>query len=280
MAKSLLYGKKICAGLLYVSLSLGCLFFLFGGAHAQQDLLENAFYPAKTYQTIVDLGNTKNAVGNELLRQSVGVQNSLGLWCFVNNQRVSDSELDTQISTYGSSLDRPSFCQQILWWTYNATLGNNLTTTQAPLIVSIAKWMLRITIVLSITMVIFNGIMYIIEAAKGAEVKDTAKNLWYIAGGILLALLSLGIINLITSLTASSLQTTWTSQWCFINGSLLVWDNLKKYICENSNFGTSYTWTWDANRLLNRCTRNGTRTAITDTEMTSKCIELWWTYQP
>ncbi|GEM_PF-5294308 len=79
MAKSLLYGKKICAGLLYVSLSLGCLFFLFGGAHAQQDLLENAFYPAKTYQTIVDLGNTKNAVGNELLRQSVGVQNSLGL---------------------------------------------------------------------------------------------------------------------------------------------------------------------------------------------------------
>ncbi|MEI8090695.1 MAG: hypothetical protein WCG98_00045 [bacterium] len=40
------------------------------------------------------------------------------------------------------------------------------TTKQAPLIVRIAKWMLRITIVLSISMVIFNGVMYMVESAN------------------------------------------------------------------------------------------------------------------
>jgi hypothetical protein len=54
-------------------------------------------------------------------------------------------------------------------------------------------------------MVIYTGIMYIIEASKGAEVTNARDNLMYIIGGVLLALMSLGLINLITSLTVSSL---------------------------------------------------------------------------
>lgn len=64
---------------------------------------------------------------------------------------------------------------------------------------------MRITMVLSVTMVIFNWIMWIIESAKWAEVKDAKKNIVLIVVGIIIALMSLSIINLITSLTVSSL---------------------------------------------------------------------------
>ena len=41
--------------------------------HAE-DLLEKAFYPAKTYETVIDLGSTKNAVGNQIFKENVVVQ--------------------------------------------------------------------------------------------------------------------------------------------------------------------------------------------------------------
>jgi len=37
---------------------------------------------------------------------------------------------------------------------------------QAPLIVRITKFLLRMTIVLSITMILYNGILWVIESAK------------------------------------------------------------------------------------------------------------------
>jgi amino acid transporter len=54
-------------------------------------------------------------------------------------------------------------------------------------------------------MVIFNGIMWIIESSKWSEVKDAKKNITLIIMGIIISLMSLGIINLISSLTVSSL---------------------------------------------------------------------------
>jgi len=33
--------------------------------------------PSKTHETIINLGNTKDAVGNEILRESVGLQEML-----------------------------------------------------------------------------------------------------------------------------------------------------------------------------------------------------------
>ena len=64
--------------------------------------------------------------------------------------------------------------------------------------------------VLAVTMVIFNGIMWIIESAKGVEVKDAKKNITLIVVGILIALMSLSIVNLISSFTISSLSSTST----------------------------------------------------------------------
>jgi len=47
-----------------------CLFTVYLQTHAE-DLLEKAFFQAKTHETVINLGNTPNAVGNEFLRESV-----------------------------------------------------------------------------------------------------------------------------------------------------------------------------------------------------------------
>ena len=240
------------------------------------DLLEKAFAPSIQNESIINLWAGKNAVGNEVLREGVNVQQSFGIGCFVNNQHISPGDLTAQKTALWSTLTNSEFCQQILG-------GDNdvpVLQTEAPLIVRIAKFLLRITMVLAVTMVLFNGIMWIIESSKWAEVKDAKQNIILIVSGILIALMSLWIINLISSLTVSSLgtQSSW-SAWCIINQSVLMGDNLKKYICENSTFWTTFTWTRHPDHIGNRCERGGSYKAITDSEMISKCIELGGTYQ-
>lgn len=182
-----------------VCLLIFCFLNIYLEIHAE-DLLEQAFAPAKTYQTITNLWNTKNAVGNEVFVAAVQSQDSLGQWCFVNWTKVSwTTEFDSQRAL--TNLWESEFCQQVLWWDRNVPAF----TQQEPLIIRITKWLLRITIVLSITMVIYNGIGYIIESAKWGEVKDATKNIMLIVGWILLALFSLVIINLLRSVTLSSL---------------------------------------------------------------------------
>jgi len=164
------------------------------------DLLETIFQPAKSQETIINLWNTSDAVWNEVFREWVWVQAGLG--CFVAWQKISKSEIEKQKSDLWSNLWNKEFCEQILWWEQNVLA----LTTQAPLIVRITKFLLRITMVLSVTMVIFNGVMYITEAAKWWDVKSATKNLWYVALWILLALMSLWIINLINSVTISTFK--------------------------------------------------------------------------
>ncbi len=187
--------------LIWWFLFLICISTIYLETHAE-DLLEKAFYQAKVHETVINLWDTTNAVGNEILREWVGIQDWFGQWCFVDWNRLSTNDIEDQKNTYWSSLSNQSFCEQVLWWDWDVPA----LTTQAPLIVRIAKWLLRITIVLSITMVIYNGVLYIVESAKWGEVKNATKNIWLIVAGILIALLSLGIINLISSITISTLQ--------------------------------------------------------------------------
>lgn len=166
-----------------------------------EDLLEKAFKPAMNNETIINLWAGKNAVGNEILKEWVGVQDNLWRWCFVQWQRITDAELSNQKSNAWYNENIQAFCTQILWGEYNISA----ITTEAPLIVRITKFILRITMVLAVTMVIFNGIMWIIESAKWWEVKDAKKNIVLIVVWILIALMSLSIVNLISSLSISSL---------------------------------------------------------------------------
>jgi hypothetical protein len=132
------------------------------------------------------------------------VAQNLGQGCFVQGQRLTNAEIDAKKDAAWFAGTRQQTCEQILWG--NRDLPNDeILTSQAPLVVRITKFLLRITIVLSITMVIYSGVMYIVESSKGAEVKETTNNLMYIVGWVLLALMSLSLIQLITSLSVSSL---------------------------------------------------------------------------
>jgi hypothetical protein len=105
------------------------------------------------------------------------------------------------MTSVGFAWAKEDFCQEVLWGDYYV----DVVQKEAPLIVRFAKFLLRITMILSVTMVIYNGIMWIIESSKWAEVKDAKKNISLIVVGILISLMSLGIINLISSITVSSL---------------------------------------------------------------------------
>jgi len=172
----------------YISIFLLSLVMEFSmNQSSAEDLMTKIFQPAQSQNAIINLWNSANAVGNEVFREGVGIQDNFGMGCFVNWQVISSSSLSSQKSDLWSSLSDREFCEQILWWDMNVPV----TTKQAPLIVRITKFLLRITMVLSVTMVIYNGVMYIIEASKWWDVKDATKNLWYVALWILLALMSL-----------------------------------------------------------------------------------------
>lgn len=130
-----------------------------------QDLMEKAFEPAKLNDAILNLWDTKESVGNTILRK--------------NTIMTVDFDDETE-----------------------------LFSKQEPLIVRITKLILRITMVLSVTMIIVNGIKYMIDVSNGKEFlsNDSIKKLTNIAIGIILALASVGIINLISSITYSSLD--------------------------------------------------------------------------
>lgn len=127
-----------------------------------EDLMEKAFTPAREYDTIVDMWNTKNAVWNEVLKDWVSVSISLKDWV---------------------SLEK-----------------------KAPLLVRITKLLLRLIVVLAITMIIYSGINYILQSTSGGDTKWSTKNLMLIVWWIVLALLSLAIIQLINSFTINSLN--------------------------------------------------------------------------
>lgn len=196
------HGKKIIVWLF----TLVILSINISSTFAVRDIMDVMFEPAKWYEKILDLGDTKNAVGNEIFKESTQLwfNENFGNGCFVNGQLIPSETLENQIkeSWYQGS-DR-SFCQDVLWGDMDISVLDG--EKQAPLIVRITKFLLRITVVLSITMVLYNGILWVIESAKWGDVKDAKDNIIYVVGGILLALSSVALINLISSITLSSLN--------------------------------------------------------------------------
>lgn len=53
--------------------------FLFSCTSLYADLLDTAFQPSKNLDQIITIGNTKNAVGNEVFRGSTEINAQIGL---------------------------------------------------------------------------------------------------------------------------------------------------------------------------------------------------------
>lgn len=202
-----MYNKNLYKKIFWISLLFG-LFTLVGNTFAAKDIMEVMFEPAKTHEKIIDLGTTKTAVGNEVFREStqLGFDVNFSNICTVNWQRISEWVLSDQAKSNWYNGNNSDYCEQVLWGDYEKHLISWTSQTQAPLIVRITKLLLRLTVVLAITMVLYNGIKWIVESAKWGDVKEAKENLIYIIGGILLALSSVALINLISSVSISSLN--------------------------------------------------------------------------
>ena len=71
--------------------------------------------------------------------------------------------------------------------------------------------LLSLVIALSITMILYNGMMYIIQTWQWKEAKDLTKNIAYIVIWILVALFSVVIITLIQSIPSTLDDWRWSS---------------------------------------------------------------------
>ena len=120
------------------------------------DLMQQAFCMANMRDNIIDLGNTKTAVGGVFFQGETEIK--LKLW-----------RDPIKIGQKGS------------------------------IVVRITRFALMLTIVLAVTMIIFNGMQYIIKSGTGEDPKKVQTNLVYVVVGIILALLSVVLINLLRS---------------------------------------------------------------------------------
>lgn len=83
----------------------------------------------------------------------------------------------------------------IKWWT-DVISGKNSPS----IIIKVTRLLLILTTTLSITMILYNWLIYIIQTGQGKEWKSLVKNVMFIIIGILVALFSVVIINLIQSI--------------------------------------------------------------------------------
>lgn len=253
--------KHLFIYILTLVFSVGGLFLL--SQTFAQDLMEQAFHTARSYDAIIDLGTTKDAVWNEVLRESVTVWMNDNLWqgCFVNGQYIAVDE--TQCAELWGDRDIQAID----------------VSSKAPLLVRITKFLLRMTIVLSITMIIYSSVKYMVEVLNWKDWKSAAakKDIARIAGWVIIALMSVGIINLIVSIPKSSITTSDDLSsfeiWCQVDATIIAGNELKQRVCENIFEGD-----WKNDRIWNRCRIDWEREPVRDDDMKSACInELWWT---
>lgn len=235
------------------------------------DLMKKAFEAAMSHDTVIDMWNTKSQVWKTLLREKTVTEVNL------REEKCVDP---TNWSTIEAWMNNQEECEE-LWWKREKKLLD--FHAQAPLIVRITKFLLRMTIVLSISMVIFNSVKYMIEVLwwKDRKSAESKKNLIYVVAWVILALLSVSIINLIISVPKSSLQTSDDvasfSVKCKIGTSneILADNALKKYLCESALNGVrKYKWFW---RKCNTPPNSNKRIEIDSTEAQAMCRDnLGW----
>lgn len=182
--------------------------FSFWDANNASDLLDQVFDKALEYEYVLEVwGRTPKQVWNEVLRWGITIQAGES-WTYACLDPETDSILYIYEDWRKLEIETPAECE-IAWWEWH-TDALDIEYKQ-PLVVKITKILLRITMVLAITMVIFNSVKLMIEILSGkVDLKSSwaKKNLVSIILWILIALFSVTIINLIISIPKSSVTTT------------------------------------------------------------------------
>lgn len=103
--------------------------------------------------------------------------------------------------------DKDAVWAAVFEWWVDVVIGGWWVNTESwdSLLITITKTLLRLTLILWITMTIRNAIKFVLAAGDGAKQKSAIKNISSIALGIVLALWSVAIIYLLSSLSKSLL---------------------------------------------------------------------------
>ena len=187
-------------------------FFLWWLCDAKRDLLWQLVEPAYHEETMIWLWISKETVWRNVFKWSTEV----GVDVYLEKKIVTDengknvcrftwcTELCLQKEEDLSSSDR-FFCKrQWKYETVETKLGLEAGYEQQPsLIVKVTRMLLILTIVLSVTMILYNGMMYIVKTWQWKEGKDVLKNIAYIIIWILIALFSVLIIRIIQSIPST-----------------------------------------------------------------------------
>ena len=120
-------------------------------------------------------------------------------------QQAFDPAITNNVTIGGDSIgtDVESVGKYVLNWGSNIKIWKGITKRQS-LIIEITRFIIRMTVLLAVPMLIYNGIQYMIKSSKGEHPKDIIPNIMYILAGIFLALSSVIIIRLASSIGMSS----------------------------------------------------------------------------
>lgn len=147
---------------------------LFVGNVFASDLLDRAFQPSRDLQQVINIGIGKNAVGNEVFRGSTSTDQSLGLTkaCYRVISSTGDDDCKAKKGNREKN-ENTCYATPALEGATEAncaSMGGQWTavafvslTKNAPLLVRITRTLLRLTIAISITMIIYIGVQTIVS---------------------------------------------------------------------------------------------------------------------
>lgn len=90
---------------------------------------------------------------------------------------------------------------RVIAWTKE--VDKDWNTKKRSIILDVTTFLLSLVVTLSVTMILFNWIKYIVQTWQWKESKDLTKNIAYIVIWILVALFSVTIITIIQSIPAT-----------------------------------------------------------------------------
>jgi hypothetical protein len=205
MKKLIIYTKKI-----YILLIV--MFFLvwnisFWQTYESDDLMYQVFKEAISYWSVMEVWwKTSDDVWHEVLRWKP----SIWAWESLKNTCINPDN-DEILYVYDNNqklvIDNPEDCYIASWVWISDAIDVTYTT---PLIARVTKILLSITMVLAITMIIFTSVKLMASVLWWKDLKSSSlkKDLLMIVIWVLLALFSVTIINLLRSVTKSSINTS------------------------------------------------------------------------
>ena len=188
-------------------------FLLLWAWYCADDLLYQLFYPSIQTDNIIDMWENVNTVWQNVFEWSIDIT----LLDVDNIRKIVETDDDGNLLCHWSgdvkevicpqecsyiSDDNKKTCRKQRIKKVTADVWGGVTKSPS-IVVKVTRLLLLLTITLSITMILWNGMSYIIQTWQWKEWKNLVKNIIYIVVWIFIALFSVIIITIIQSVPAT-----------------------------------------------------------------------------